>query len=207
MSIFTLFISRRIAVYDLGGGTFDISILEIQKGVFEVKSTNGDTFLGGEDFDNTLVNFLVSEFKKEVIVTDVNVSIICMEKDVFYLHTLSLQQGIDITKDPMAMQRLKEAAEKAKCELSSSLQTDINLPYLTMDASGPKHMNLKLSRSKFETLVDGLIKKTVEPCKKALQDGEVSKSDIGEVLLVGGMSRMPKVSLTRLINCITSRAL
>lgn len=159
-----------IAVYDLGGGTFDISILEIQKGVFEVKSTNGDTFLGGEDFDNTLVNFLVSEFKKE--------------------------QGIDVTKDPMAMQRLKEAAEKAKCELSSSLQTDINLPYLTMDASGPKHMNLKLSRSKFETLVDGLIKKTVDPCKKALQDGEVSKSDIGEVLLVGGMSRMPKVQQT-----------
>lgn len=107
----------------------------------------------------------------------------------------NLQQGIDVTKDPMAMQRLKEAAEKAKCELSSSLQTDINLPYLTMDASGPKHMNLKLSRSKFETLVDGLIKKTVEPCKKALQDGEVAKSDIGEVLLVGGMSRMPKVSV------------
>lgn len=159
-----------IAVYDLGGGTFDISILEIQKGVFEVKSTNGDTFLGGEDFDNVLVNFLVSEFKKE--------------------------QGLDITKDPMAMQRLKEAAEKAKCELSSSLQTDINLPYLTMDSSGPKHMNLKLSRSKFETLVDGLIKKTVDPCKKALQDGEVSKSDIGEVLLVGGMSRMPKVQQT-----------
>lgn len=159
-----------IAVYDLGGGTFDISILEIQKGVFEVKSTNGDTFLGGEDFDNTLVNFLVSEFKKE--------------------------QGLDITKDPMAMQRLKEAAEKAKCELSSSLTTDINLPYLTMDASGPKHMNLKLSRSKFETLVDSLIKKTVEPCKKALQDGEVTKSDIGEVLLVGGMSRMPKVQQT-----------
>nr|AVA07270.1 heat shock protein 70 cognate [Frankliniella occidentalis]AVM40931.1 heat shock cognate protein 70 [Frankliniella occidentalis] len=159
-----------IAVYDLGGGTFDISILEIQKGVFEVKSTNGDTFLGGEDFDNTLVNFLVAEFKKE--------------------------QGLDITKDPMAMQRLKEAAEKAKCELSSSMQTDINLPYLTMDASGPKHMNLKLTRSKFETLVDGLIKKTVDPCKKALQDGEVAKSDIGEVLLVGGMSRMPKVQQT-----------
>lgn len=159
-----------IAVYDLGGGTFDISILEIQKGVFEVKSTNGDTFLGGEDFDNLLVNFLVSEFKKE--------------------------QGIDITKDPMAVQRLKEAAEKAKIELSSSLQTDINLPYLTVDSSGPKHMNLKLSRSKFESLVDSLIKKTVAPCQKALKDAEVSKSDIGEVLLVGGMTRMPKVQQT-----------
>lgn len=159
-----------IAVYDLGGGTFDISILEIQKGVFEVKSTNGDTFLGGEDFDNLLVNFLVAEFKKE--------------------------QGIDITKDPMAVQRLKEAAEKAKIELSSSLQTDINLPYLTVDSSGPKHMNLKLSRSKFESLVDGLIKKTVAPCQKALQDAEVKKSDIGEVLLVGGMTRMPKVQQT-----------
>lgn len=159
-----------IAVYDLGGGTFDISILEIQKGVFEVKSTNGDTFLGGEDFDNTLVNFLVSEFKKD--------------------------QGIDITKDPMAMQRLKEAAEKAKIELSSSLQTDISLPYLTMDSSGPKHMTLKLSRSKFEGLVGDLIKKTVAPCQKALQDAEVSKSDIGEVLLVGGMTRMPKVQST-----------
>lgn len=159
-----------IAVYDLGGGTFDISILEIQKGVFEVKSTNGDTFLGGEDFDNILVNFLVSEFKKE--------------------------QGIDITKDPMAMQRLKEAAEKAKIELSSSLQTDINLPYLTMDASGPKHMNLKLSRSKFESLVGDLIKRTIQPCQKALKDAEVAKSDVGEVLLVGGMTRMPKVQST-----------
>lgn len=159
-----------IAVYDLGGGTFDISILEIQKGVFEVKSTNGDTFLGGEDFDNTLVNFLVNEFKKE--------------------------QGIDVAKDPMAMQRLKEAAEKAKIELSSSVQTDINLPYLTMDSSGPKHMNLKLTRSKFENLVGDLIKKTVGPCQKALQDAEVSKSEIGEVLLVGGMTRMPKVQST-----------
>ncbi|XP_046386644.1 heat shock 70 kDa protein cognate 5 [Ischnura elegans] len=159
-----------IAVYDLGGGTFDISILEIQKGVFEVKSTNGDTFLGGEDFDNHLVEFLVKEFKKD--------------------------QGIDITKDPMAMQRLKEAAEKAKIELSSSLQTDINLPYLTMDSSGPKHMNLKLTRSKMESLVGDLIKKTVAPCQKALQDAEVSKSDIGEVLLVGGMTRMPKVQAT-----------
>jgi len=161
---------RIIAVYDLGGGTFDISILEIQKGVFEVKSTNGDTFLGGEDFDNVLVNFLVAEFKKE--------------------------QGIDVTKDPMAMQRLKEAAEKAKIELSSSLQTDVNLPYLTMDSSGPKHMNLKLTRSKFEGLVADLIKRTVSPCHKALSDAEVNKSDIGEVLLVGGMTRMPKVQAT-----------
>ncbi|XP_071447813.1 heat shock 70 kDa protein cognate 5 [Hetaerina americana] len=159
-----------IAVYDLGGGTFDISILEIQKGVFEVKSTNGDTFLGGEDFDNALVEFLVKEFKKD--------------------------QGLDITKDAMAMQRLKEAAEKAKTELSSSLQTDINLPYLTMDSSGPKHMNLKLTRSKMESLVGDLIKKTISPCQKALQDAEVSKSDIGEVLLVGGMTRMPKVQST-----------
>ncbi|EEZ98080.1 heat shock 70 kDa protein cognate 5 [Tribolium castaneum] len=159
-----------IAVYDLGGGTFDISILEIQKGVFEVKSTNGDTFLGGEDFDNVLVNHLVSEFKKE--------------------------QGIDVTKDPMAMQRLKEAAEKAKIELSSSMQTDINLPYLTMDASGPKHMNLKLSRSKFESLVGELVKRTVQPCQKALKDAEVAKNEIGEVLLVGGMTRMPKVQST-----------
>ncbi|KAG5340960.1 HSP7E protein, partial [Acromyrmex heyeri] len=159
-----------IAVYDLGGGTFDISILEIQKGVFEVKSTNGDTFLGGEDFDNALVNYLVSEFKKE--------------------------QGIDVTKDAMAMQRLKEASEKAKIELSSSLQTDINLPYLTMDSSGPKHLNLKLSRSKFESLVNDLIKRTVQPCQKALSDAEVTKSDIGEVLLVGGMTRVPKVQQT-----------
>lgn len=159
-----------IAVYDLGGGTFDVSILEIQKGVFEVKSTNGDTLLGGEDFDNTIVNYFVSEFKKE--------------------------QGIDITKDPMAMQRLKEAAEKAKIELSSSMQTDINLPYLTMDASGPKHMNLKFTRAKLESLVADLIKRTISPCQKALTDAEVKKSDIGEVLLVGGMTRMPKVQST-----------
>lgn len=158
---------RIIAVYDLGGGTFDISVLEIQKGVFEVKSTNGDTFLGGEDFDNALLQYLVGEFKKE--------------------------QGIDLTKDTMALQRLREAAEKAKIELSSALQTDINLPYLTMDASGPKHMNLKLTRSKFESIVDSLIKRTIEPCKKAIQDAEVSKGDIREVLLVGGMTRMPKV--------------
>ncbi|KAK2178915.1 hypothetical protein NP493_526g00016 [Ridgeia piscesae] len=156
-----------IAVYDLGGGTFDISILEIQKGVFEVKSTNGDTFLGGEDFDNELLRFLIDEFKKE--------------------------QGIDVRKDPMAVQRLKEAAEKAKIELSSSLQTDINLPYLTMDQSGPKHMNMKFTRARFEKLVDGLMKRTIAPCQKALQDAEVKKSDIGEVILVGGMTRMPKV--------------
>lgn len=159
-----------IAVYDLGGGTFDISILEIQKGVFEVKSTNGDTLLGGEDFDNVLLKHLVSVFKQE--------------------------QGIDITKDNMAMQRLKEAAEKAKIELSSSVQTDINLPYLTMDQSGPKHMNTKLTRAKFESLVEDLVKRTVGPCQKALQDAEVKKTDIGEVLLVGGMTRMPKVQTT-----------
>merc|ERR1712109_264823 len=159
-----------IAVYDLGGGTFDISVLEIQKGVFEVKSTNGNTFLGGEDFDNHLLNHLVQEFKKE--------------------------QGIDLTKDNMALQRVREAAEKAKVELSSSAQTDVNLPYLTMDATGPKHMNLKLTRAKFEQIVGDLIKKTVEPCLKAMKDAEVSKSDIGEVILVGGMSRMPKVQDT-----------
>lgn len=159
-----------IAVYDLGGGTFDVSILEIQKGVFEVKSTNGDTLLGGEDFDNVIVKYLVAEFKKD--------------------------QGIDITKDPMAMQRLKEAAETAKIELSSSVQTDINLPYLTMDQSGPKHMNLKFTRSKLESLVGDLIKRTVAPCQKALSDAEVAKSDIGEVLLVGGMTRMQKVQST-----------
>jgi len=159
-----------IAVFDLGGGTFDISILEIQKGVFEVKSTNGNTFLGGEDFDNHLLNHLIGEFKKE--------------------------QGIDLTKDAMALQRVREAAEKAKVELSSAAQTDINLPYLTMDASGPKHMNMKLSRAKFENIVGDLIKKTVDPCHKAMKDAEVSKSDIGEVILVGGMSRMPKVQDT-----------
>ncbi|XP_018012862.1 heat shock 70 kDa protein cognate 5 [Hyalella azteca] len=159
-----------IAVYDLGGGTFDVSLLEIQKGVFEVKSTNGDTFLGGEDFDRHLVNFMAAEFRKE--------------------------QGVDVTKDNMAMQRLKEAAEKAKIELSASTQTDINLPYLTMDSSGPKHMNLKLTRAKFESLVDGLIKRTVAPCIKALKDAEVTKNEVGEVLLVGGMTRMPKVQAT-----------
>merc|ERR1739846_80565 len=159
-----------IAVFDLGGGTFDVSILEIQKGVFEVKSTNGNTFLGGEDFDNALLTHFVQEFKRE--------------------------QGIDLTKDQMALQRVREAAEKAKVELSSSLQTDINLPYLTMDASGPKHMNLKLTRAKLESIVGDLIRKTVDPCNKAMKDAEVSKSDINEVLLVGGMSRMPKVQET-----------
>merc|ERR1711923_153091 len=159
-----------IAVFDLGGGTFDISILEIQKGVFEVKSTNGNTFLGGEDFDNHLLQHLVQDFKKE--------------------------QGIDLTKDAMALQRVREAAEKAKVELSSAAQADINLPYLTMDASGPKHMNMKLTRAKFEQIVGDLVKKTVEPCLKAMKDAEVSKSEIGEVILVGGMSRMPKVQET-----------
>merc|ERR1739846_252297 len=159
-----------IAVFDLGGGTFDVSVLEIQKGVFEVKSTNGNTFLGGEDFDNHLLQHFVQEFKRE--------------------------QGIDLTKDAMALQRVREAAEKAKVELSSSAQTDVNLPYLTMDATGPKHMNLKLTRAKFEQIVGDLIKKTVEPCLKAMKDAEVSKSDIGEVILVGGMSRMPKVQDT-----------
>ncbi|VDI55623.1 stress-70 protein, mitochondrial-like [Mytilus edulis] len=161
---------KLIAVYDLGGGTFDVSILEIQKGVFEVRSTNGDTFLGGEDFDNALVSFLVKEFKRD--------------------------QGIDITKDTMALQRLREAAEKAKIELSSALQTEINLPYLTMDAGGPKHMNMKLSRSQFESIVNDLIKRTVGPCQKAIQDADVKKSDIQEVILVGGMTRMPKVQTT-----------
>ncbi|XP_062503193.1 stress-70 protein, mitochondrial-like [Corticium candelabrum] len=159
-----------IAVYDLGGGTFDISILEIQKGVFEVKSTNGDTFLGGEDFDNVLLQFLVAEFKRD--------------------------QGIDIAKDAMALQRLREAAEKAKIELSSTLQTDINLPYLTADQSGPKHMNLKLSRAKFESLTESLVKRTIDPCQKALKDAGVAKGDIQEVLLVGGMTRMPRVQST-----------
>merc|ERR1719150_3285613 len=159
-----------IAVFDLGGGTFDISILEIQKGVFEVKSTNGNTFLGGEDFDNHLLNHLVGEFKRE--------------------------QGIDLAKDSMALQRVREAAEKAKVELSSAVQTDINLPYLTMDQTGPKHMNMKLTRAKFESIVGDLIRKTIDPCNKAMKDAEVSKSDIGEVILVGGMSRMPKVQDT-----------
>ncbi len=156
-----------IAVYDLGGGTFDVSILEIGDGVFEVKSTNGDTFLGGEDFDNRIVEYLAAEFKKE--------------------------QGIDLTKDKLALQRLKEAAEKAKIELSSATQTDINLPYITADSAGPKHLTLKLTRAKFESLVDDLIQRTVEPCRKALKDAGLSAGEIGEVVLVGGMTRMPKV--------------
>jgi molecular chaperone DnaK len=156
-----------IAVYDLGGGTFDVSILEIGDGVFEVKSTNGDTFLGGEDFDIRLVEYLTSEFKKD--------------------------SGIDLKKDKLALQRLKEAAEKAKIELSSATQTEINLPYITADASGPKHLTLKLTRAKFEALVDDLIQKTVEPCRKALKDAGLTAGEINEVVLVGGMTRMPKV--------------
>jgi len=156
-----------IAVYDLGGGTFDISVLEIGDGVFEVKSTNGDTFLGGEDFDMRLVDYLAAEFKKD--------------------------QGIDLRSDKLALQRLKEAAEKAKIELSSSTQTEINLPFITADASGPKHLTLKLTRSKLESLVDDLIQKTVDPCRQALKDAGVSAAQIDEVVLVGGMSRMPKV--------------
>ncbi len=156
-----------IAVYDLGGGTFDVSILEIGDGVFEVKSTNGDTFLGGEDFDMRLVEYFAAEFKKE--------------------------NGIDLTKDKLALQRLKEAAEKAKIELSSATQTDINLPYITADATGPKHLTLKLTRAKFEALVDDLIQKTIEPCRKALKDAGLTSGEINEVVLVGGMTRMPKV--------------
>ena len=156
-----------IAVYDLGGGTFDISILEIGDGVFEVKSTNGDTFLGGEDFDMRLVNYLADEFQKE--------------------------QGIDLRRDKLALQRLKEAAEKAKIELSSTTQTEINLPFITADAAGPKHLTMKLTRAKFEALVDDLVQKTVQPCRQALKDAGISPAEINEVVLVGGMSRMPKV--------------
>ncbi len=159
---------ERIAVYDLGGGTFDISILEIGDGVFEVKATNGDTFLGGDDFDIRVIDWLVDEFKKD--------------------------QGIDLKKDRMALQRLKEAAERAKIELSSAQETEINLPFITADASGPKHLVIKLSRSKLEQLVDDLITRSIEPCKKALADSGMSASDINEVVLVGGMTRMPKVS-------------
>ncbi|HAO41241.1 MAG TPA: molecular chaperone DnaK [Afipia sp.] len=156
-----------IAVYDLGGGTFDVSILEIGDGVFEVKSTNGDTFLGGEDFDMRLVGYLADEFQKE--------------------------QGINLRNDKLALQRLKEAAEKAKIELSSTTQTEINLPFITADASGPKHLTMKLTRAKFEALVDDLIQKTIEPCRKALKDAGLSAAEINEVVLVGGMTRMPKV--------------
>src|SRR5665213_2737110 len=156
-----------IAVYDLGGGTFDISILEIGDGVFEVKSTNGDTFLGGEDFDMRLVSYLADEFQKE--------------------------QGINLRNDKLALQRLKEAAEKAKIELSSTTQTEINLPFITADAAGPKHLTMKLTRAKFEALVDDLIQKTIEPCRKALKDAGLTAGEIGEVVLVGGMTRMPKI--------------
>jgi len=159
--------SGTIAVYDLGGGTFDISILEIGDGVFEVKSTNGDTFLGGEDFDQRIVNYLAEEFKKE--------------------------SGIDLKSDRLALQRLKEAAEKAKIELSSTTQTEVNLPFITADATGPKHLNIKLTRAKLESLVEDLIDRTIEPCKKALSDAGLSANDISEVILVGGMTRMPKV--------------
>lgn len=159
--------TKTIAVYDLGGGTFDVSILEIGDGVFEVKSTNGDTFLGGEDFDTRVLNHLIDEFKKDT--------------------------GIDLKKDPLALQRLKEGAEKAKKELSSTQQTDINLPYITADSSGPKHLNIKLSRAKLESLVDDLIASTIEPCRKAIKDAGLKTSDIDEVILVGGMTRMPKV--------------
>jgi len=159
--------NKVIAVYDLGGGTFDVSILEIGDGVFEVKATNGDTFLGGEDFDMRILDFLVEEFKKDT--------------------------GINLKTDPLALQRLKEAAEKAKIELSSALETDINLPYITADASGPKHLLVKMSRSKLESLVDDLVERTIEPCRKALKDAGLSISDIKEVVLVGGMTRMPKV--------------
>ena len=156
-----------VAVYDLGGGTFDVSILEIGDGVFEVKATNGDTKLGGEDFDNVLIDYFASEFKKE--------------------------QSIDLKTDKLALQRLKEAAEKAKIELSTTPQTEVNLPFITADASGPKHLNIKLSRSKFETLVSDLIDRSIEPCKKALKDAGLSAGDINDVILVGGMTRMPKV--------------
>jgi len=158
---------KTIAVYDLGGGTFDISVLEIGDGVFEVKSTNGDTFLGGEDFDMRLVEYLAAEFKKE--------------------------QGIDLKNDKLALQRLKEAAEKAKIELSSTTQTEINLPFITADATGPKHLTLKLTRAKFESLVEDLVQRTIEPCKAALKDAGLKAGEIDEVVLVGGMTRMPKI--------------
>jgi len=159
--------SGTIAVYDLGGGTFDVSVLEIGDGVFEVKSTNGDTFLGGEDFDIAVIDYLAAEFRKE--------------------------QGIDLRGDRLALQRLKEAAEKAKIELSSAVQTEVNLPFITADATGPKHLNIKLTRAKLESLVDHLIQKTVEPCRAALKDANLKASEIDEVVLVGGMTRMPKV--------------
>ena len=158
---------ERIVVYDLGGGTFDVSVLEIGDGVFEVKSTNGDTYLGGDDFDQRVMDWLVDEFKKD--------------------------QGIDLRKDRMALQRLKEAAERAKIELSSSQDTEINLPFVTADANGPKHLVVKLTRAKLEQLVDDLIKRSIEPCKRALSDAGVSAGDIKEVVLVGGATRMPAI--------------
>ncbi len=158
---------EKVAVFDLGGGTFDVSILELGDGVFEVKSTNGDTFLGGEDFDQRIIDYVADEFKKE--------------------------QGLDLRGDKMALQRLKEAAEKAKCELSSSMETDINLPFISADASGPKHLNLKLSRAKLESICGDLLSKLVEPCKTALRDAGLSASEVDEVILVGGMTRMPAV--------------
>ena len=159
--------NKKIAVYDLGGGTFDVSILELGDGVFEVKSTNGDTFLGGEDFDNTIVDYLIGEFKKD--------------------------SGIDLKSDKLALQRLKEAAEKAKIELSSAEQTDVNLPFITADKTGPKHINLKMTRAKLEALVEDLISKTLPPCKTALKDAGLTASEIDEIVMVGGMTRMPKV--------------
>src|SRR5512140_2992953 len=158
---------EKIAVFDLGGGTFDISILELGEGVFEVKSTNGDTFLGGDDFDQRLIDWLVAEFKKD--------------------------QGIDLSKDPMALQRLKEAAEKAKMELSTTQTTDINLPFITADQSGPKHLNYQLTRAKFEQLVDDLIQRTIPPMEQALKDAGIKPNEIDEVILVGGSTRIPKV--------------
>ncbi len=159
--------NKKIAVYDLGGGTFDVSILELGDGVFEVKSTNGDTFLGGEDFDNAIVEYLISEFKKD--------------------------SGIDLKSDKLALQRLKEASEKAKIELSAAEQTDINLPFITADKTGPKHINLKMTRAKLEALVEDLIARTIPPCKTALKDAGISANDIDEIVMVGGMTRMPKV--------------
>jgi molecular chaperone DnaK len=165
---------RKIAIYDLGGGTFDVSIIEIAEvdgeHQFEVLSTNGDTFLGGEDFDQRIIDYLADEFKKE--------------------------QGVDLRGDVLALQRLKEAAEKAKIELSSSQQTEVNLPYVTADASGPKHLNVKITRAKLESLVDDLISRTIEPCRVAIKDAGVKTSDIDDVILVGGMTRMPKVQET-----------
>lgn len=158
---------KTVVVFDLGGGTFDVSVLELGESVFEVKATNGDTHLGGDDFDQRIIEWLAEEFKKE--------------------------QGIDLTSDPMALQRLREAAEKAKCELSSVPQTDINLPFITADSSGPKHLNMKFTRAKFESITDDLIERTVEPCKKAIEDAKINVSDIDEVILVGGTTRIPAV--------------